>query len=107
MSDQNHTVIDTKSCWPTPEHETHSDSARGPGIVTVDVQGRITSWNGAAAALLTNAGSLLALDQSFVRLGVEAGRSCAIAFNRHVMADGGMVCLCEQAIAPASAAPVV
>jgi two-component system, sensor histidine kinase len=105
MSDQNHTVIDTKGRWPTSEHETQTDLARGPGIVAVDAQGWITSWNGAAASLLANAGTLLALGQPFVRLEMEAGRSCAIDFTRHAMADGSLICLCEQAIASPSPAP--
>ena len=57
-----------------------------------------------AASLLANAGSLLALGQPFVRLEVEAGRSCFLTFNSHVMADGSLICLCEQAAAPASQA---
>ena len=75
MSDHNPTVIDSKGRWPTPEPETRIEPVRGPGIVAVDAQGRITAWNGVAASLLTNVGSLLALGQPFVRLEVEAGRS--------------------------------
>ena len=78
-----------------------------PGIVAVDAQGRITAWNGAAASLLANAGSLLALGQPFVRLEVEAGRSCFLTFNSHVMADGGLICLCEQTASPASQASLI
>src|SRR4051794_25968843 len=105
MSDQNHTVIDTKGRWPTSEHETQTDLARGPGIVAVDAQGWITSWNGAAASLLANAGTLLTLGQLSVRLEREAGRPCPIVFPRHAMADGSLICLCEQAIAAPSPAP--
>src|SRR3954447_11229302 len=104
MSDQNTTVIDSKGRWPTPELEMRTEPVRGPGIVAVDAQGRITSWNGVAASLLANAGGLLALGQPFGRLEVEAGRSCFLTFNSHVMADGSLICLCEQSAAPASQA---
>src|SRR4051794_30343364 len=108
MSDQNPTVIDSKGRWPTPELEMRTEPVRGPGIVAVDAQGRITSWNGVAASLLANAGGLLALGHPFGRLEVEAGRSCFLTFNSHVMADGSLICLCEQSAtqaAPSSSPP--
>ena len=82
MSDQNPTVIDSKGRWPAPELETRTEPVRVPGIVSVDAQGRILSWNHAAAVLLADAGSALALGQPFVRLEVEAGRLCSVAFSR-------------------------
>jgi two-component system, sensor histidine kinase len=105
MSDHNPTVIDSKGRWPTPEPETRAEPVRGPGIVAVDAQGRITAWNNVAASLLASTGGLLALGQPFVRLEVEAGRSCFLTFNSHAMADGGLICLCEQVTPPASPAP--
>ena len=101
MSDQNPTVIDSKGRWPAPEPETRTETVRGPGIVSVDAQGRILSWNRDAALLLADTGSALAPGQPFVRLEVEAGRLCSVAFSRSVMADGSMICLCGQ---PAEAA---
>jgi len=104
MSDQNTTVIDSKGRWPTPDPEMRTEPVRGPGIVAVDAQGRITSWNGVAASLLANTSGLLALGQPFVKLEVEAGRSCFLTFNSHVMADGSLICLCEQSATQASPA---
>jgi len=102
MSDQNHTIVDTKGRWPTPGYETRTEPVRGPGIVSIDAQGRITSWNDTAASLLADAGHLLTLGQPFGRLEVEAARSCSVVFTSHVMADGGLICLCEQVQASAS-----
>ena len=96
MSDQNPTVIDSKGRWPTPEAEPRTEPGRGPGIVSVDPQGRILSWNHAAASILADAGGALEMGQPFVRLEVEAGRLCSVAFSRSGMADGGAICLCEQ-----------
>jgi PAS domain S-box-containing protein len=96
MSDQKPTVIDSKGRWPTPEPEARTEPVRGPGIVSVDAQGRITSWNGAAASLLANAGSALAMGAPFARLEVEARRLCSLAFDSSIMADGSLICLCEQ-----------
>ncbi|MGF7207876.1 PAS domain S-box-containing protein [Skermanella aerolata] len=70
--------------------------------MSVDAQGRILSWNHAAAVLLADAGSALALGQPFVRLEVEAGRLCSVAFTRSVMADGSVICLCEHSAATSS-----
>ncbi|HYI69087.1 MAG TPA: ATP-binding protein [Skermanella sp.] len=69
--------------------------------MSVDAQGRIASWNGAAASLLANAGSALAMGAPFARLEGEARRLCSLAFDSSVMADGSLICLCEQP--PASA----
>jgi PAS domain S-box-containing protein len=73
--------------------------------VSVDTQGRITSWNSTAATLLADADNLLTLGQPFGRLEVEAVRSCSVVFTSHVMADGSLICLCEQVQASASLTP--
>jgi PAS domain S-box-containing protein len=105
MSDQNHTVVDTKGRWPAPGCETRTEPVRAPGIVSVDTQGRITSWNSTAATLLADADNLLTLGQPFGRLEVEAVRSCSVVFTSHVMTDGSLICLCEQVQASASLTP--
>jgi PAS domain S-box-containing protein len=103
MSDQNHTIIDSKSRWPASESDARIEQDRGPGIVSADSQGRITSWNRAAALMLANAGGALAQGQPFLRLELEAGRACSITFSSSIMADGSLICLCEQ-VAPATQA---
>ena len=102
MSDQKPTVIDSKGRWPTLEPEARTEPVRGPGIVSVDAQGRIASWNGAAASLLANAGSALAMGAPFARLELEARRLCSLAFDSSIMADGSLICLCEQPAATAT-----
>ncbi|WP_084165245.1 ATP-binding response regulator [Skermanella stibiiresistens] len=103
MPDQNRTALDTSGLWPLLDPEPRADPVRGPGIVAVDGRGLIASWNGAASTLLSNAGPLLALEQPFGQLEMEARRSCGVSFIRHPMADGGLVCLCEPM--PVVAAP--
>jgi len=53
--------------------------------------------------MLANAGGALAQGQPFLRLELEAGRACSITFSSSIMADGSLICLCEQ-VAPATQA---
>ncbi|UEM21449.1 response regulator [Skermanella mucosa] len=58
-----------------------------------------------AAALLANAGALLALEMPFGHLESEARKSCGVAFRHYSMADGGLVCLCDPLRPAAGQAP--
>ena len=86
MSDQKPTVIDSKDRWPTPEPEARTESVRGPGIVSVDAQGRIASWNGAAASLLANAGSALAMGAPFARAMRTASTATSMPLDQSMRA---------------------
>lgn len=95
MSDQNRNACDTSDRRPNHDYAPSADPAAEPGIVAVDGRGLISSWNSSAAALLANAGSLLALGMPIGLLETEARQSCGVAFKHHPMADGGSICLCD------------
>lgn len=105
MSDQNRNACDTSDRRPDRDYAPSVDPTGEPGIVVVDGRGLISSWNMSAAALLANAGTLLALEMPFGRLESEARQSCGIAFRHHSMADGGLICLCEPLPSAAGQAP--
>lgn len=105
MSDQNRNACDTSDRWPDHDCAPYVDPTGEPGIVAVDGRGLISSWNMSAAALLANAGALLALEMPFGHLESEARKSCGVAFRHYSMADGGLVCLCDPLRPAAGQAP--
>ncbi|WP_158043449.1 ATP-binding response regulator [Skermanella pratensis] len=106
MSDQNRNACDISDRWSNHDYAPSVDPMGEPGIVAVDGRGLISSWNNSAAALLANAGALLALEMPFAPLESEARQSCGIAFRHHSMADGGLVCLCDPVPSAIGQAPV-